>query len=89
MHECSLKGQEAAGLSDFVIWETKNKDAAVVSSDYEESKREINKNKKRKLMEVLAFSACLNQQPTLAGVDGNLEVNHIKYKNLKFNQKQN
>ncbi|MFQ6649240.1 hypothetical protein Gotur_022397, partial [Gossypium turneri] len=48
MHEFSLKDQEAAGLSDFVICEIKNKDAAVVSPDYEE----IKKNKKRESMEV-------------------------------------
>ncbi|PPD66968.1 hypothetical protein GOBAR_DD36155 [Gossypium barbadense] len=54
MHEYSLKDQEAAsaGLSDSVICEIKNKDAAVVSSDYEESEGEIKENKKRKLMEV-------------------------------------
>ncbi|MBA0579882.1 hypothetical protein Gorai_022126, partial [Gossypium raimondii] len=48
MHdEYSLKDQEAAsaGLSDSVICEIKNKDAAVVSSDYEESEGEIKKNK--------------------------------------------
>ncbi|KAG8502113.1 hypothetical protein CXB51_000270 [Gossypium anomalum] len=42
----------SSGLSDSVICEIKNKDAAVVSSDYEESEGEIKKNKKRKLMEV-------------------------------------
>ncbi|KAL1125863.1 hypothetical protein V6Z11_A13G072200 [Gossypium hirsutum] len=52
MHEFSLKEQEAVGLSDLVICEIKNKDAAALSSDYEESKGEIKKNKKRKLMEV-------------------------------------
>ncbi|TYH90785.1 hypothetical protein ES332_A13G072800v1 [Gossypium tomentosum] len=52
MHEFSLKDQEAVGLSDLVIFEIKNKDAAVVSSDYEESEGEIKKNKKRKLMAV-------------------------------------
>ncbi|MFQ6663047.1 hypothetical protein Gotur_030704 [Gossypium turneri] len=58
MHEYSLKDQEAAsaGLSDSVICEIKNKDAAVVSSDYEESEGEIKKNKKRKLMEVPSAS---------------------------------
>ncbi|PPD67112.1 hypothetical protein GOBAR_DD36006 [Gossypium barbadense] len=54
IHEYSLKDQEeaSAGLSDSVICEIKNKDAAVVSSDYEESQGEIKKNKKRKMMEV-------------------------------------
>ncbi|KAG8480332.1 hypothetical protein CXB51_024706 [Gossypium anomalum] len=56
MHEFSLKDQEALGLSDFVICEIKNKDAAVVSPDYEECEGEINKNKKRKLMEVPSTS---------------------------------
>ncbi|MFQ6646951.1 hypothetical protein Gotur_018923 [Gossypium turneri] len=56
MHEFSLKDQEALGLSDYVICEIKNKDAAVVSPDYEECEGEINKNKKRKLMEVPSTS---------------------------------
>ncbi|TYH51495.1 hypothetical protein ES332_D10G279200v1 [Gossypium tomentosum] len=56
MHEFSLKDQEALGLSDYVICEIKNKDAAVVSPDYEECEGEINKKKKRKLMEVPSTS---------------------------------
>ncbi|KAH1045636.1 hypothetical protein J1N35_036420 [Gossypium stocksii] len=56
MHEFSLKDQEALGLSNFVIYEIKNKDAAVVSPDYEECEGEVNKNKKRKLMEVPSTS---------------------------------
>ncbi|KAH1031064.1 hypothetical protein J1N35_043238 [Gossypium stocksii] len=46
------RNQEAVGSSDLVICEIKNKDVAIVSSDYEESEGEIKKNKKRKLMKV-------------------------------------
>ncbi|PPD75423.1 hypothetical protein GOBAR_DD27660 [Gossypium barbadense] len=73
-HEFSLKDQEAAGLSDFVICEIKNKDAAVVSPDYEE----IKKNKKRESMEVPSDST--NDFAIVVG--GNLGVPDYKSQHL-------
>ncbi|PPS06237.1 hypothetical protein GOBAR_AA14417 [Gossypium barbadense] len=86
MHEFSLKDQEAVGLSNLVIFEIKNKDAAVLMAVPSDSTNDFatmpvgNQTFDYMAPEIggfSPFSACLDQQPnpwTSAGVDGNLGV---------------